>query len=81
MAEFNIIDVVSTLFELRSKLQTGIDNQDEETGKLIHTAIVRKKTLDQDEEIKKQKTTDLRDNFLSNNMKRTFVPRPSVKYL
>ena len=58
-----------------------MDNEDEETGKLIHAAIVRKETLAQDEEIKIQKTTALRDKFLNNNMKRTFVPRPSGKYL
>ena len=79
-AEFNIIDVVSTLFELRQALKTGGIN-DEEAGKVISAAIVRKETNNQDEEMQIMKTATLRQKFLSNNMKRSFVPRPSLEYL
>ena len=51
-AEFNIIDVVKTLFELRSKLKTQLTIEGDDTGKLIAGAIVQAKTDNQDEEIK-----------------------------
>ena len=71
--------MVTTLFELRQRLKSA-KTLDEEAGKLISEALVRKEVDHQDEEIKKMKTSNLRDKFLNTNMKRNFIPRPSKPY-